>query len=59
MKKKRTQESEQAGRGRRAVDGSTKVKRVTITLTDDDHKKLRRVGGSPWVRRKLREEAPT
>jgi len=57
MKKKRTQESEQAGRGRRAVDGSTKVKRVT--LTDDDHKKLRRVGGSPWVRRKLREEAPT
>lgn len=45
--------------GRRAIDGSTKVRRVTITLTDDDHAKLRRVGGSPWVRRKLREEAPT
>jgi len=45
--------------GRRAIDGSTKVRRVTITLTDDDHQKLRRVGGSPWVRRKLREENPT
>lgn len=42
------------GSGRRAADGATNVKRVTVTLTEDDHARLRRLGGSPWVRRQIR-----
>lgn len=42
------------GPGRRAVDGSTQVERVTITLTEADRVKLRQLGGSPWVRASIR-----
>lgn len=42
-------------RGRTAVDGATDVERTTITLTKSDREKLRALGGSPWVRRAIRE----
>jgi hypothetical protein len=43
--------------GRLAADGATDVKRVTICLEDDDHEKLRRLGGSAWVRSAIRAAA--
>lgn len=40
--------------GAKAIDGAQNVQRVTITLEEDDRKKLRKLGGSPWVRRQIR-----
>lgn len=48
----------QPGGGRRAIDGSTQVERVTITLTEQDRTKLRSLGGSPWIRAQIRAAPP-
>lgn len=43
-------------RGRRAADGATGVERVSIALTPHDRQLLRLFGGSPFVRKALRDE---
>ncbi len=41
--------------GRQALDGATNVERCNITLQADEKAKLRLLGGSPWVRRAIRD----
>ena len=41
--------------GRQALDGATNVERVTVTLESEQRPILRRLGGSAWVRQKIRE----
>ena len=45
------------GQGRKAKDGATKVKPMSICLTDEEKEKLKALGGSAWVREKLRLES--
>ena len=51
-----TSVTERKGPGREAVDGATKVERVTVCLEDRHRPKLKRLGGSAWVRAKLDAE---
>jgi hypothetical protein len=43
------------GAGRKAADGASKVMRVTVTLTQEQRDKLKRLGGSVFVRQAIND----
>ncbi len=43
------------GAGRKAVDGATGLVQSAIRVTAEQHEKLKRLGGSAWVRKKIEQ----
>jgi hypothetical protein len=41
--------------GRKAVDGAVRLKSTSVKLSDEHRAKLKQLGGSPWIRRKIEE----
>ncbi len=55
-KKRNGRGGKREGAGRKAVDGVKNTVRVMVSLTQEHHEKLKKLGGSAWLRSVIDKE---